>query len=319
MAPPLAERPLVTVIVPNYNGERFLRDCLTSLRSQTYARIECIVVDDCSADRSPDIVSTEFPEMRLIRRTENGGFARSVNDGLRAALGDVLILLNNDAAADESWAEEIVAAFLRHPEAGSVASKMVLWDRPHVINSAGDVFLRDGVPDSRGVWEVDVGQYDHEDEVFGASGGAGAYLRTMLDDVGTFDDRFFMYCEDVDLAFRAQLRGYRCIYAPKAVVRHRLSATGGGPLASYHCGRNFLWILARDLPGAAWRRYWARIVATQLRFATSGLRHFREPAARARLRGQLAGLLTLPRFLAERGPLAARRRVNDDYLLTLLT
>ncbi len=305
--------------MPNYNGERFLRDCLISVRNQTYAPLECLVVDDRSTDGSPEIVDREFPEMRLIRRLANGGFARSVNDGLRAGQGDVLILLNNDAAAEPNWAEEIVAAFQRHPEAGSIASKMVLWDRPGVINSAGDVFLRDGVPDSRGVWEDDVGQYEKEDEVFGASGGSAAYRRAMLDDVGLFDERFFMYCEDVDLAFRAQLRGYKCIYAPKAVVRHRLSATAGGPLASYHCGRNSLWILGRDLPTAAWRRHGARIVATQFRLAISALRHFREPAARARLRGQFAGLVRLPTFLAERSKLAATRRVSDDYLLALLT
>lgn len=296
-----------------------MRDCLNSVRGQTYTPMECLVVDDTSTDGSADIVEKEFPEIRLIRRAANGGFARAVNDGLRRANGDVLVLLNNDAVAQPSWVEELVAAFRRHPEAGSVASKMVLWDRPEIINSAGDVFLREGVPDSRGVWEVDTGQYDREDEVFGASGGAAAYLRAMLDDVGPFDERFFMYCEDVDLAFRAQLKGYKCIYAPRAVVRHRLSATAGGPMASYHCGRNFIWILARDLPGAAWRRYWARIVATQLGLASSALRHFREPAARARLRGQLTGLLTLPKFLAERGALGASRRVHDDYLLALLT
>lgn len=310
---------LVSVIVPNWNGERFLRDCLASLRSQTYAPIECLVVDDASTDTSPEIVEREFPEMRLIRRSQNGGFALAANEGMRQAAGQIVALLNNDAAAAQSWVEEIVGAFGRHLDAGSVASKMVLWDTPNVINSAGDVFLRSGVPDSRGVWQIDRGQYQREEEVFGASGGAAAYRRDMLEDIGLFDERFRMYCEDVDLAFRAQMRGYRCIYAPRAVVRHRLSATGGGPLASYQCGRNFVWLLARDLPRAAWRRHWPAILATQLGFAWNALIHAREPAARARLRGQLAGILTMRRFLAERNALAATRRVSEDYLLALLT
>ena len=100
-------------------------------------------------------------------------------------------------------------------------------------------------------WEHDRGQYDEAADVFGASGAALAYRRAMLNVVGMFDERFFMYCEDVDLAFRAQLAGYRCVYAPRAVVRHRLSASSDGVLASYFCGRNFIWLLARDLPTAA--------------------------------------------------------------------
>lgn len=311
--------PLVSVIVPNFNGQGFLRDCLESLRKQTYPVLECLVVDDASTDSSPQLVTNEFPEMPLIKLTENGGFARSANEGMRRAAGEVVALLNNDAAAEPDWVAELVGAFRRHPEAGAIASKMVLWDTPGVINSAGDMFLRSGVPNSRGVWQVDEGQFEREEEVFGASGGACAYRRSMLQDIGLFDERFFMYCEDVDLAFRAQMQGYACIYAPAAVVRHRLSATGGGTLASYHCARNFLWILARDVPGAAWRRYWATILATQIRFAVDALRHAREPAARARLRGMAAGLVTFPRWMAERRGLAMTRRVSDERLLALLT
>lgn len=312
-------QPLVSVVVPNYNGERFVRECLESLAAQTYSQLETIVVDDGSSDSSPALIEREYPSARLIRLEQNSGFAHAVNTGMRAARGDIIALLNNDAAADAGWVAALVAAFERHPEAGSLASKMVLWDTPDVIQSAGDVFLHTGVPDSRGVWQVDDGRFDDEVEVFGASGGAAAYRRSMLEDVGLFDERLFMYCEDVDLAFRAQLRGYACYYVPDAVVRHRLSATGGGPLASYHCGRNFLWILARDVPAAAWRRSWPAILRTQLRLAADALRHGREPAARARLRGQLDGLLGLPRWLAERGSLAAQRTASDDRLLGLIS
>ncbi|MBM2809289.1 MAG: glycosyl transferase, family 2 [Chloroflexi bacterium] len=141
----------------------------------------------------------------------------------------------------------------------------------------------------------------------------------MLDEIGFFDERFYMYCEDVDLSFRAQRAGYRCVYAPRAVVRHRLSATGGGVLASYQCGRNFIWLLALDVPGMAWRRYGARFVRMQARLAIDALCHFRESSARARLRGQIGGLLTAPRLLAERRRSVANQRVSDAYVLGLLT
>lgn len=296
----------------------YLSDCLDSVRRQTYEPRETIVVDDASTDGSADFVATSYPEMRLVRLDRNRGFAHAANRGMAEARGEIVALLNNDAAAEPNWVEQLVTALRGHPDAGFAASKILLHDRPDTLNSAGDVFRRTGVPDSRGVWEADHGQYDDEVEVFGASGAAVAYRRSMLSDIGFFDERFFMYCEDVDLAFRAQLAGYRCVYTPRAVVRHRLSASGGGTLASYHCGRNFVWLLARDLPGAAWRLYWASVIATQLGLAMQALLHIREPAARARLRGQIAGLLAAPRFVAERRSMETSRRVSDSYLLSLL-
>src|SRR5207249_5271538 len=129
-----------------------------------------------------------------------------------------------------------------------------------------------------------------------------------------FDESLGMYCEDVDLNLRARLRGWRCVYVPTAVVRHRLSATGGGVLASFYCGRNFLYLLAKEIPAAALRRNAGAILAAQLGFAAVALRHVREPAARARLRGMLAGLLTWPRFLPARRRLLGAPRAHPAAL-----
>jgi GT2 family glycosyltransferase len=315
----LTEPPLVSVVVPNWNGDRFIRPCLASLARQSYPRLEIIVVDDASTDGSAALIAREFPEIELIRLARNRGFAHAVNVGITRSSGGIVALLNNDAVAEVEWVVELVGALDRHPEAGSVASKMLLWDRPQVLNSAGDLFRRSGVPDNRGAWEEDRGQYDEEMEVFGASGGAAAYRRSMLDEIGLFDEQLSMYCEDVDLAFRAQIAGYRCVYAPRARVFHRLSASGGGTLASYQCGRNFVWLLARDVPIAAWRRDWRLMVRTQLGLTLRSLRHFREPAARAWLRGQVAGILTAPRLALQRPRLYRHRRVSDGRLLALMS
>jgi GT2 family glycosyltransferase len=312
------ESGLVSVVVPNYNGAAFLSDCLESVRKQTYEPLEAIVVDDGSTDRSLDLVATSYPEMRLIALQQNGGFAHAANTGITAAHGEIIALLNNDASADPRWVEELVAALGRHPQAGSAASKILLFDPPNTINSVGDVLRRDGMPGNRGVWETDHGQYDEEVEVFSASGAALAYRRSMLAEVGTFDEQFFMYCEDVDLALRAQLAGHRCIYAPRAVVRHRLSASGGGELASYYCGRNFVWLLARDLPALVWRQYWPRILVAQIGLAANALLHADQRAARARLRGQLLGLLSAPRLVRQRRSFATTRRASDAHILSLL-
>jgi GT2 family glycosyltransferase len=311
-------RPTVSVIIPNWNGARLLPACLASLRQQTYAPLEVIVVDGASSDDSAALVREQFPEVRLLQLDTNRGFTGNVNAGLRAARGEILALFNNDAEADPAWLAELVQGFATDPRVGICGSKILLHDRPTVLNAAGDVYHRDGTPGNRGVWQEDRGQFDAPEYVFGASGAAVAFRRAMLDDVGLLDERLWMYCEDVDLCFRAQLRGYRCLYVPTSRVYHRLSATGGGSLASYYCGRNFIYVLLKNVPASLLWRHAPRILRAQLRIALEALRHWRGAAARARLRGQLAALLALPTILRVRRAVQGRRRVPDAYIASLL-
>jgi GT2 family glycosyltransferase len=311
------QSPLVSVVIPNWNGARLLRPCLDSLRRQTYRPLEVIVVDGASQDGSQELVRREYPEARLVALPRNLGFAGNGNAGIRAARGEIVALLNNDATAEPDWIEQLVRGF-DDPRVGSCASKMLLADRPGVLNAAGDFFGRNGLPGNRGVWEPDRGQYDASEEVFGACAGAVAYRRVMLDDIGLFDERLFYQCEDVDLAFRAQLAGYRCRYVPNARVYHRLSASGGGGLASYYCGRTFIWVLLKNTPATLLRRYWPRMLAAQIGLALHALWHIREPSARARLRGQARALRELPRILRARAEVQRRRRVSDIYIESML-
>ena len=310
--------PEIAVVVVNWNGAHLLRTCLGSLRAQTFHDFETILVDNGSSDESLSLVAREFPEVRVLALSENLGLAGGANAGIAVTSAPIVATLNNDTEADPRWLAELHAALIAHPEAGSAASKLLLFDRRDVIHSAGDFYGLDGIPGNRGVWQPDNGMYGRQELVFGACAGAAAYRREMLEDVGLFEDSFFMYCEDVDLAFRAQLQGYRCVYVPTAVVYHMLSATGGGPLASYYCGRNFLRVIARDMPGPLLVRVWPRILGAQIRMAAEAVRHVREAAARARLRGQLAGLLELPRLLGERRAIQRRRRVPIRYLRSIM-
>jgi GT2 family glycosyltransferase len=310
--------PPASIIIPNWNGAAHLPTCLGSLRAQTAPGAEVIVADNASTDDSRALLARDYPEVRLIALERNLGFTGACNAGLRAAQGEVLILLNNDTEAAPGWLEAVLSAFARYPEAGSVASKMLLFDRRTILHAAGDFFRVDGTPGNRGVWQEDRGQF-LEGPVFSANGGSAAYRRAMLDEVGLLDDAFYFSLEDVDLGWRAQLRGWPCIYAPGAVIYHKLSATGGGVTHSYYNGRNFLYILAKDVPGDLWRRYWPRMLAAQLRICVEALRAWRGREARARLRGQLAGLLTLPRMLAKRRQIQSTRRVSLDYLESILT
>ncbi|MCS7282791.1 MAG: glycosyltransferase family 2 protein [Anaerolineae bacterium] len=315
----LRPTPLVSVIIPNWNGAIHLPTCLESLRRQTWRDFEIIVVDNGSQDDSLSLLARDYPEVRVLALGENRGFAGACNAGIRIARGEFIVLLNNDTEADPHWLEEVVAAFRRHPQAGIVASKMLLFDRRDTFHTAGDYYRVDGRPGNRGVWKTDYGQYDQEEYVFSACGGSAAYRKSMLDEVGWLDEDFFYSCEDVDLAWRAQLAGWRCVYAPRAVVYHKLSATGGGPVASFYDGRNFIYLLVKDYPGDLWRRYWYLILRAQFQLAWEALRAWRGAAARARLRGMLAGLLGIPRMLRKRRAVQRSRRVDRAYLESILT
>ena len=310
--------PLFSVIIPNWNGAHHLPTCLDALRRQTYPHFEIIISDNGSTDTSQTLVTESYPEVRWLGLPENRGLAVACNEAARIARGDVLVMLNNDTEVEEGWLSALVESLVRHPDAGAVASKLLLFDRRDVLHSAGDGFGRDGLPYNRGVWEVDRGQYDGDQEVFGACGGAAAYRRRAWEEAGGFDEDLFMYCEDVDLDWRLWLLGWKVVFAPQARVYHRLSATGGGSIASFYTGRNTLSVLLKDVPTPILRRYGWLMLRAQMRIAWSALRSWRGEAARARLRGQLAALWHLPRTLRKRRSVQATSRLSLDEINGLL-
>ena len=311
--------PLLTIIIPHYNGAHHLPICFNALRRQTYPHLEIILADNGSTDESLPLTRREFPEVKILEFGDNLGYTGAINRGVAQASGQIIVPLNNDTEVAPGWAEAIVEALAAYPEAGIVASKILLFDQRHKLHSAGDAFGADGIPINRGVWQDDHGQFDQDTYIFGGCGGAVAYRRAMLDEIGLFDEDLFMYLEDVDLNWRAQLAGYRAVFAPQAVVYHQLSATGGGVIASYYTGRNTILVLAKDLPGFLFRRYWRPIIQAQLKIAFEAARAWRGEAARARLKGQLAGLWALPRWLAKRAAVKRSPQVSNTYLESLLT
>ena len=309
---------MFSVVIPNWNGALHLPTCLSSLRLQRSRSMEVIVVDNASTDGSLELLTRDYPEVRRLALESNHGFTGACNAAIRVAQGAIVVLLNNDTEAAPDWLAEIQTAFQRYPDAGMVASKIMLFDRRDTFHTAGDLFCTDGVPANRGVWTQDAGQYK-EGYVFSACGGAAAYRRGMLQQVGLLDESFFFSFEDIDLAWRAQLQGWRAVYAPRAVVYHRLSATGGGQTASFHDGRNAIYVLVKDVPTSVWQRHWRGILGRQLRLAWQALRSWRGRAARARLRGQIAGLWALPQLLRARRVVQSTRSVSTEYLSSILT
>jgi len=314
-----ASEPFISVVIPNWNGGKHLMTCLHSLRQQTYARFETIMVDNGSQDDSLELVGRNYPEVRIVALSRNLGFAGGVNAGIRAAKGEVIALLNNDTQADPRWLEEMVLGLSRYPDAGMIACKILLFDRRDTLHAAGDYYRIDGIPGNRGVWEKDAAIYDEEATVFSPCGAAAGYRREMLVDIGLFDEGLFAFCEDIDLGWRGQSAGWECIYSPRSFIYHKLSATGGGVLASYFGGRNCIWVIAKNYPAELYRKYRGRIWAAQWQIARDALHAWRGEAARARLRGQLAGLFGLPAILPKRRQIQAGRRVPIEYLESILT
>ncbi|PID85516.1 MAG: glycosyl transferase [Chloroflexi bacterium] len=306
--------PTISIIIPHLNGKHHLDDCFQSLHQQTFTDFEVLLVDNGSTDGTSDFVAQNYPEVRLIQLPENRGFTGACNAGWQAAQGDIIILLNNDTEADPNWLAELVEAFARHPQAGSIASKMLLFDQRDTFHTAGDCYRIDGIPGNRGVWQKDTGQFDQEEMVFSACGGSSAYRRQMLDELGFLDDDFFFSCEDVDMGWRANLAGWEVWYVPTAVIYHKLKATGGDVTGSYYDGRNFLYLIWKNYPTSLLKKNWRLLVRSQLNITREALKHWRGEAARARLRGQLAGLWSIGKMWHKRKQIQAIRRLDDETL-----
>ena len=316
----MSAAPRLSVVIPHWNGRHHLDDCLNALRRQTFNDHEVIVADNGSTDGSQAYLRDAFPEVRLVELGQNRGFTGACNAGYGVSRGEFVCLLNNDTEADPGWLAAIVDVFDRCPRVGIVATKLLLFDQRDRFHSAGDIYRLDGIPGNRGVWQRDAGQYDREESIFGACGAAAAYRRTMVDEIGFLDDRFFFSCEDVDIAWRAHLAGWEVRYAPTAVVYHKLKASGGsGVVGSYHDGRNFLYVIWKNYPSSLLRRHAGDILRAQWRISREALRAWRGAAARARLRGQLAGLLGLGRMWPARRRIQAARRVDDRTLAAYLS
>lgn len=301
---------MIDVIVPNYNGRHHLEICIPSLlRQEGIGDIRILVVDDCSTDDSVAFLNTHYPTVDCLTMPQNAGFVAACNAGIAASTGEFVVLLNNDTEADPHWLANLIGALMAAPEYSFAASKLLLFDRRDTLHAAGDFYRIDGIPGNRGVWQPDGPVYNQQQEVFGPCAGAAAYRRRALDalavDGNVFDPDLGMYCEDVDLNLRARLHGMRTLYVPTAVVYHRLSATGGGVLASYYCGRNFVLVWLKNMPRAVIRRAWPRMLWQQLVIFGQALWHIRGAAARARLRGQLAVFPALGRFLRKRSAIPA--------------
>lgn len=297
------------VIVVNYNAGAMLDRCLAALDQQTFRAFRTIVVDNASSDGSADGIEDRYPGVTLVRAGANVGFAAGNNLGLRhAGAVEWIALLNPDAYAAPDWLERFVGATASH-EFDFFGCRMRLADSPEILDGTGDVYHVSGV-----AWRRDHGVRVSEGvqlagEIFAPCAAAALYRRADLEAVGGFDERYFCYFEDVDLAFRLRLRGLRCAYVPDAVVDHVSSGIAGkrSDFSTYHGHRNMIWTYVKDMPALLfWLYLPLHLCANLLGVAAC--------AARGQLgvvlRAKRDALLGLPRILRERTLVQAGARAG---------
>jgi GT2 family glycosyltransferase len=309
--------PEISVVVVNWNGKHLLGECLTALRRQTFLDFETILVDNGSEDGSVEYVGAQFPETKIVALPNNQGFTGGNIAGYAQAKGNLIVLLNNDTEADPKWLEEIHKASETHPNAGSFASKMMYFDDRSRVENCGFAVGSAGATVDLGRDEPDGPAWTQPRNVFGACGGAAAYRRRMLEDIGFLDPEFFMIYEDVDLSFRAQLRGYECVYVPGAIVYHRYRLTiGRSPLRQvFHSQRNIEFVYLKNMPlGLMLRSAPQRLlyeVGAGIYFARMGV-------ASAFLRAKMDVLRRLPSILRKRKEIQKRRTATNSQLWAMM-
>jgi len=307
----------VTIVVVNWNGRDFLNDCLGSLSRQTYPNREIILVDNGSADSSVTYVRERFPDIKIHRLTENRGFTGGNAEGLKLARGDFIALVNNDTRVDERWLENLLGPMIENPTVGICASKLIFTERQE-INSAGDKITTAAVGFNRGLGEHPEG-FNSRGLIFGACAAAVLYRRKMLDEIGFLDDDFFLYDEDTELSFRAQLAGWKCAYVLGAIVHHVSNATAGrlSDTHVYYHTRNLEFVWLKNMPlGLMVRFAHHKIIQEVGAFSYLCLRHGKW---RPYFRAKRDALRLVPVMWKKRKEIQRRKRVSNFYLKSIMT
>lgn len=325
------------IIIVNWNGKHLLKECLDSVFAQTYQNYDVYLVDNGSTDGSVDFAKENYPKVKLIQLKENTGFAKGNNIGIAKALEDkqveYIVCINNDTKTKKDFLEKLVACAQANPHVGSVAPKMKYFHEENLVDSVGILIHRDGGGLSRGNKEPDEGQYDQSEEIFGACGGAVLYKRKMLEDIKHgkdefFDNVFFAYYEDLDLAWRARLAGWKSISCPWAVIYHVHSATGVSysPFKAFHVNRNRFFVVLKNY--SFWQCLWTLLVLTPIRYfhLLNSMRVKKGPThelcqktsalepLKIVLKGWASVLFNLPGMLKKRRQIQKNRKVQNDEI-----
>lgn len=304
--------PTVTLIIPTWNGKEKCVRCLAKVAAMVTRPQQTILVDNASTDDTAHFIGQKFPWVEIISLPENRGTAGAHNAGLSRATGDFIVTLNNDAYVTPTWLHELLRALAENPEYSFAASRLLQANDPSRLDSAGDGYdgLMGGIMLGHG--EQDGEEWSRPREVFSATGGAAIYHRAIFAAVGGFDESLFMYSDDIDLAFRARLQGFRCLYVPSAIALHE----GGGTIGRLSARqirliyRNRITVHLKNMPGSLLRATWPRLLRRWL----GAIRH--APHVAAATQGTSEALFRLPHTLHQRRAIQPTRCVTDEMVLT---
>jgi GT2 family glycosyltransferase len=301
----------VSVVIVNWNGRRLLGACLDALLRQTRPADEIVLVDNGSTDGSTAFVAARYPRVTILPLARNVGFAAGNNHGIARSRGALIATLNNDTVPAATWLEELCAPLEADPALGSAMSTMLFAGAPERIAAAGLRVCRNGLALDDLAGHRYTGRRTTPRPIFGPSAGAALYRRRMLNEIGAFDRDFFMYLEDVDLAWRARLRGWDSVHAPAATTLHLYSASSvqGSAFKRFHLARNRLWCLRKNLPAPLARRHAAAIAA----YDAAAVAYALLTRDGAGLRGRLAGIRD--RAIARKRREIQRSRTASDEAL----
>lgn len=305
----------VSVIIVTYNSENFLGECLCALGKQSYSEFELVIVDNASQDSTIEQIAGM--NYKLLQLPENIGFAGGVNAGIKYSSGRYIVLLNPDTVPASDWLENIVAAAKKCSAAGIFASKMI----DHVsalVDSAGDGCTTTGRGYKRGENQAP-SRFTQQEYVFGACGGAMLIRQEVIENIGLLDEDFFLVYEDTDLCFRAQLAGWKCLFVPEAVVRHKVRSSIGemSDLAVYYSVRNTRFVWVKNMPFKLIMKYfYLHIIQEWGSFVYFCVNHGKW---RAYFRANIDFFRMLPKMIRRRKEVMRLKNISDQELEKMLT
>lgn len=307
----------VSVIILNWNGKDLIEKCIESVLNQNYKPLKIILIDNASTDGSSELID-KHSSVSIVKNEINKGFAKAMNEGIKLSDGDYVLLLNYDIILRPDFVNEMVKAIESNNKIGSVSGKLLRLnstkDMP-VIDSTGHIIFRNRLAENRGENEIDRGQFDQVESVFGTCGAAALYKREMLEDIKVndeyFDEAFFAFWEDVDLDWRARLRGWQCIYTPYAVAYHER----GGPFlrrskfVELHNYKNRYFLMIKNDSFWSLLKNFPQLLFTEI--LKGGALIFRCPSA---LKGWIYVAKELPAMFSKRKIIQQRRLVSQSEI-----
>ena len=316
----------IAVVIPNFNGIDDLKSVFKSIALQSYKDYKVILVDNGSEDESVIYTKTSFPEHIIIPLEKNYGFSAAVNKGITYAIeilkSEIILLLNNDIELEINFFEEAVKTFAEVSDAGFIAVKMLNYYDRSKIDAAGD-FVKSygGSPFARGHGEIDNGQYDKPEFIFGACAGAAFYKSELFINVGMFDEDFFAYYEDIDLSLRSQLYGFKCFYNPKLVCYHKRGETvkrfkGWETL---YTEKNLLALRIKNYPLPMYISYLPLFALARIKRYLIFIFRVRNKVILSAFKGYFRGLLELPKSINKRHKIQMNKKISNAYFKSLFT